>query len=115
YDQAAIVANFVCSRPHRNVAWQWFQGAAKNGAVLALLPLPGDHVSMVWSVGEAEARRLLEMDAATLCRELALASRGALGEFALVTPQRSFALQRLSAEHLVAPRVALAGDAAHVI
>ena len=120
YDQAAIVANFACSRAHRNVAWQWFQGpdrsaAAGGGAVLALLPLPGDHVSMVWSVGEAEARRLLEMDAATLCRELAVASRGALGEFALVTPQRSFALQRLSAERLAAPRVALAGDAAHVI
>src|SRR6185369_16728150 len=107
----AVVANFACGRPHRNVAFQWFQG----GAVLALLPLPGDHVSMVWSTTDAEAARLLALSPAALAREVALASRGSLGELALVTPQRGFNLQRLAADRLVAPRVALAGDAAHVI
>lgn len=38
YGQTAVVANFRCGKPHRNVALQWFQ----DGAVLALLPLPGD-------------------------------------------------------------------------
>ena len=115
YGQSAVVANFACSRPHRNTAWQWFQGDAKRGAVLALLPLPGDHVSMVWSVVEHEAHRLAALEGETLSREVALASHGALGELSLVTAQRSFPLQRLSAGRLVAPRVALAGDAAHVI
>lgn len=116
YGQSAVVANFACSRPHRNVAWQWFQGPGKSGgAVLALLPLPGEHVSMVWSAPDAEAQRLLALDGAALCRELEVASHGALGEFSLATAQRAFALQRLAAGRLVAARVALAGDAAHVI
>jgi 2-octaprenylphenol hydroxylase len=115
YGQTAVVANFACTRPHRNVAWQWFQGTAKAGAVLALLPLPGDHVSMVWSLRSDDAARLLALDAAVLAREVAAAAQQALGELALVTAPRAFPLQRLAAARLVAPRVALAGDAAHVI
>jgi 2-octaprenylphenol hydroxylase len=115
YGQGAVVANFACGRPHRNVAFQWFQGAHKGGAVLALLPLPGDHVSMVWSATAAEADRLLALPPAALAREVAAASHESLGELALVTPQRGFALQRVAARRLIAPRVALAGDAAHVI
>jgi len=115
YGQSAVVANFACGRAHRNVAFQWFQGGRKGGAVLALLPLPGDHVSMVWSTAAAEAARLLALAPETLARELAIASREAVGELALVTPQRAFPLQRLAADRLVASRVALAGDAAHVI
>ena len=115
YGQSAVVANFACSRPHRNVAFQWFHGAAMSGAVLALLPLPGDHVSMVWSATDAQAARLLALEPGALAREVAAASREAVGELAPVTPQRGFKLRQLVAERLVAPRVALAGDAAHVI
>lgn len=111
YGQTAVVANFECAKPHRNVAHQWFAG----GAVLALLPLPGDHVSMVWSTGAAEAARLLALESGSLAREVAVAAGGMLGELSLVTAPRGFPLQRLSASRLVAPRVALAGDAAHVI
>jgi len=115
YGQTAVVANFACARPHRNVAYQWFQGAAKGGAVLALLPLSGDHASMVWSTTAAQAARLLALDGERLAREVAAAARHALGELSPVTPPRGFTLQRLAARRLVAPRVALAGDAAHVI
>ncbi len=83
--------------------------------MLALLPLPGDHVSMVWCVSDAEAARLLALAPAALAAEVAAASRDALGELALVTPPRGFGLRRLAAGRLIAPRVALAGDAAHVI
>ena len=115
YGQTAVVANFACDRPHRNVALQWFQGGQNEGAVLAFLPLSGNHVSMVWSVGDAEASRLIALDAAALAQEVAAASRHALGALALVTPPRGFALQRLVARRLIAPRIALVGDAAHVI
>ena len=115
YGQTAVVANFACTRPHRNVAYQWFQGGAKGGAVLALLPLPGDHVSIVWSTTDAEAARLLALDGAALAQEVAKAAHSALGEFALVTAARGFPLQRLAARRLVAPRIALAGDSAHVV
>lgn len=111
YPQRAVVANFACETPHRDVALQWFQG----GPVLALLPLPGNHVSMVWSTHIDEAARLLSLEPAALCREVAAASGHLLGEFSLVTPARAFALRRISALRMVAPRVALVGDAAHVI
>ena len=70
---------------------------------------------MVWSVPGAEAQRLLALDAETLAREVAAASGHALGELSLVTAARAFPLRRLAAARMVAPRVALAGDAAHVL
>ena len=109
YAQSAIVANFACERPHRGVAYQWFQG----GPVLALLPLPGERVSMVWSTAEAE--RLMDLDAQDLCREVGRAAGGVLGELRLLCAPRAFPLQRLAAQRMVAPRVALVGDAAHVV
>jgi ubiquinone biosynthesis UbiH/UbiF/VisC/COQ6 family hydroxylase len=111
YGQSAVVANFRCEKPHANVALQWFQ----RGAVLALLPLPGEHVSMVWSLPAEEARRICGLSEESLGREVEAAARGALGALAVVTPPRSYPLRRLAAARLVTPRVALAGDAGHVI
>lgn len=104
YGQSAVVANFRCAKPQPNVALQWFQ----HGAVLALLPLPDGHVSMVWSTAE-------HIDEESLAEQVRSASHGVLGELQLVTAPRSYALQRLAAKRLVAPRVALVGDAGHVI
>ena len=111
YGQSAVVANFACERPHRNVALQWFQG----GPVLALLPLPGQHVSMVWSTGDEDAARLMAQEGGALAREVAGASGHALGELSLVSPARSLSLRALTAARSVASRVALVGDAAHVV
>ena len=111
YGQVAVVANFACRNRHQNTALQWFLG----GPVLALLPLPGNHVSMVWSTTEAHAAHLLSLAPAALALEVAQASRNALGELDVVTPARGFALRRMIAERMVAPRVALVGDAAHVV
>lgn len=111
YGQTAVVANFSCERPHRQVAWQWFQG----GPVLALLPLPGDRVSMVWSVADAEASRLMALAPEDLCAAVGAASNHALGELGPVTAPRAFPLRRLRARRAIAPRIALLGDAAHVI
>jgi len=111
YEQAAVVANFNCEKPHRGVAHQWFQG----GPVLALLPLPGAQVSMVWSLPAERAASVVALSADALCREVEAASRGALGALSLSTPPKRYALRRLRAQRLVQARVALVGDAAHVI
>jgi 2-octaprenylphenol hydroxylase len=111
YGQSAVVANFACERPHRNVALQWFQG----GPVLALLPLPGERVSMVWSTTDADAARLLALEGNALAREVAHACAHALGELSLLSPARSFALRSLIAARSIGPRAALVGDAAHVV
>lgn len=111
YEQAALVANFHCEKPHGNTALQWFQG----GPVLALLPLPGNQVSMVWSLPAAEAARLSALSPVGLADEVTLASRHTLGALAPASATRTFPLRRLSARRLVAPRVALVGDAGHVV
>jgi 2-octaprenylphenol hydroxylase len=111
YGQRAVVANFACERAHRDTARQWFL----RGEVLAFLPLPGDRVSMVWSVGEAEAERLLALEPEALGRAAGAASAHALGELRLEGRARAYPLQRIAAARIVAARVALVGDAAHVI
>jgi len=111
YAQSALVANFRCERPHDGVAQQWFQ----RGPVLALLPLPDQQVSMVWSLPEARAQTVARLPADALCREVESASRHMLGALTLTTAPRHYALRKLRAERLVQPRVALVGDAAHVI
>ncbi len=111
YGQSAVVANFRCERAHRDTAYQWFQ----HGPVLALLPLPGGQVSMVWSLPAAEVERVLRLEPQALAQEVEAASRGVLGGLQLAAAPRSYPLRRLAARRMVAPRVALAGDAAHVI
>jgi len=111
YGQSAVVANFACERAHANTAYQWFQ----CGPVLALLPLRGSHVSMVWSLPAADAERIGALAPEALCREVEAATHGVLGQLSLATAPRSYPLRRLSARRLVAPRVALVGDAGHVI
>lgn len=108
YGQTAVVANFRSAMPHRNTAYQWFGG----GPVLALLPLPGNCVSMVWSLPSEQAEGI---NAENVTAQVESASRSLLGGLTLVTPPRSFRLRRVSAHRMIAPRVALAGDAAHVV
>lgn len=111
YGQQGVVANFACERPHRNVAYQWF----RTDGVLAYLPLPGKLISMVWSAPDALASELLSLPAADLCSRVTQAGQHALGELSPVTASAAFPLALVSVNSMVRPRVALIGDAAHVI
>jgi ubiquinone biosynthesis UbiH/UbiF/VisC/COQ6 family hydroxylase len=110
YDQTAIVANFAIERPHHGRAWQWFQA---DGSVLAWLPLPGRHVSIVWSAANERAAKLRELDDVAFAAAIADAGGRALGDFRLVTPRATFPLNWLKPASPTATRVALVGDAAH--
>jgi 2-octaprenylphenol hydroxylase len=111
YGQRAIVAGVRSERPHRHTAWQRFLATGP----LALLPLPGNLVSIVWSATEPRAADLLAMTPAQFNAELTSASAGVLGELQLAGERAAFPLRRLAARRYVRPRVALVGDAAHVI
>jgi ubiquinone biosynthesis UbiH/UbiF/VisC/COQ6 family hydroxylase len=111
YGQLGVVANFSCEKPHRGIAFQWFQ----REGVLALLPLPGDRVSMVWSIESGRGRRLVALPAADLAAEVESASAGALGRLKRITPAGAFPLMLQRVPQIVKPRLALAGDAAHNI
>ena len=109
YRQHGVVANFTCELPHRGIAYQWFQ---PNG-ILALLPLPGNRVSMVWSVSPEQSAELLSLTHEELCTKVAAAAQHTLGAMQVITPPAAFPLRMLTLPHIVAPRVALIGDAAH--
>lgn len=109
YRQTGVVANFETAEDHRGAAYQWF----RDDGVLALLPLPGRRVSMVWSAADDHAQVLLALPAAALAEKVMEASAGALGALRLITPAAGFPLRLAHVPKLVAPRIALAGDAAH--
>lgn len=128
YRQLGVVANFRCELPHQDTAWQWFLGCpqklmadeeAENGEILALLPLPGNRVSMVWSAEEGHARELVGLSPEALAATVMQAASGAVGArfgtLRCITPAQGFPLVLQRAEQFVQPHVALVGDAAHVI
>ena len=111
YGQSGVVANFSCAVPHRAVAWQWF----RDDGVLAWLPLPGNRLSMVWSTPTGHAEELLALADAELCAQVGAAGGNALGELQLITRPAAFPLVAMKANSLLSSRVALVGDAAHVV
>ncbi len=111
YGQLGVVANFACARAHRNIAYQWF----RRDGVLAYLPLPDRRVSIVWSTPEAHGRELLALEPVVLCRRVAEAGGEVLGALEPLTAPAAFPLSRLLASRIGQGRVALIGDAAHVV
>jgi len=109
YPQHGVVANFIAEKSHRGTAFQWFQ----PDGILALLPLPQQMVSMVWSVSPEKSAALLALPDEELCAQVAAASHHTLGELKLITPPAAFPLRLLNLPHIIAPRLALVGDAAH--
>ncbi|EJL88626.1 Ubiquinone biosynthesis hydroxylase, UbiH/UbiF/VisC/COQ6 family [Herbaspirillum sp. CF444] len=114
YGQRAIVTNFACEKAHQGVAHQWFTAAE---GIVALLPLPGRRVSLVWSAPDALAETLLRQSAAQLAQHLAKYASHALGALTPLEPElvRDFPLTLVKPHAMTAARVALIGDAAHVI
>lgn len=109
YQQHGVVANFTTELPHRGIAHQWF----RPDGILALLPLPGNRVSMVWSVSPEKSAELLALTHEELCARVFEASHRTLGELSVITPAAAFPLRLLVLPQISAPRVALIGDAAH--
>jgi ubiquinone biosynthesis UbiH/UbiF/VisC/COQ6 family hydroxylase len=111
YHQHGVVANFNIGKAHRGIAYQWFT----PDGILALLPLPGKRISIVWSVSPEQSAELLALTHEEFSARVSEASNHTLGELQVITPPASFALRVLNLAHLTRPRLALIGDAAHNI
>ena len=111
YEQAAVVANFKCDRPHLNTAWQWFT----DEGVVALLPLPGNHVSLVWSAPSELGAHLMALTPDQLAARVTERCARTLGELGAIGDAQTFPLRLVTVSRLIASRVALVGDAAHVV
>jgi 2-octaprenylphenol hydroxylase len=114
YHQKAIVANFVCEKPHHGVAHQWFTCA---DGIIALLPLPGERVSLVWSAPEVLAETLMHESLGELAIRLGEHADSVLGLLKPLQPEtvKAVPLSLVRPHAIVAPHVALVGDAAHVV
>ena len=114
YGQRAIVSNFECDQPHHGTAYQWF---TSSEGIVALLPLPGQRVSLVWSAPEALAQTLLRESLTQLAERLSAMPGHPLGQLRPLQPElvKAFPLRLMRPHSIVAPRVALIGDAAHVV
>lgn len=120
YEHVAVVANFEGELPHLDTARQWFS----DEGIVAQLPLPPvlgadgrrrSRASLVWSAPPSLADELCALPPEGLARRVADAWAGTLGTLRVLTPARTFPLARMQARRLAAPRVALVGDAAHLV
>ncbi len=115
YPQHAVVANFDTTLPHRDCAWQWF---GPHG-VLALLPLPAPsgrgRAGIVWSAPPPLADQLMALEPQALADHVAAQSHHVLGSMTTITPPQRYPLRLIRAARVIGPRLALIGDAAHVV
>lgn len=111
YGARAVVAHVRSERPHEGTAWQRFLCSGP----LAFLPLADGRSSIVWSLPEAEAARVLALDDAAFCAELGAAFDFRLGPIASVSRRAAFPLRLRLAGQFVQGRCVLVGDAAHLV
>ena len=111
YPQTGIVTTVAHERPHRGIAVEHFLPAGP----FAILPMTGDRSSIVWTEHAALAPLLLALPVAEFAAELRARFGDFLGAIAPVGPRWRYPLSLLLAERYVAGRLALVGEAAHVI
>ena len=111
YGQSGIVCTVAHERPHNGRAEEHFLPAGP----FAILPLPGNRSSIVWTERTADAERLVAGDPFLLEAELEQRFGLKLGEITVEDKARAWPLGLTLARAFVAPRFALAGDAAHGI
>lgn len=118
YGQRGLVAFVESEQPHNATCWQRFLPTGP----LAFLPFAdgandaqGRTSSIVWTLPEVEAERLLQVEPAAFLRELESAFAGTLGALTRVSKRAAFPLRRQLVQQLVAGRVVVIGDAAHTV
>ncbi|NWG26736.1 MAG: ubiquinone biosynthesis hydroxylase [Pseudorhodoplanes sp.] len=111
YGQSGIVTTIAHERDHNGRAEEHFLPAGP----FAILPLKGKRSSIVWTEESGEADRLVALSDADFLAEVERRFGLHLGAIALAGPRRAYPLGLSIARSFMAERIALVGDAAHVI
>lgn len=111
YPQTALALNFGHSRSHADTSTEFHTPSGP----FTLVPLPGLRSSLVWVVEPGEAERLLTLSDEALSAEIERRSHSILGKVAVEPGRGAFPLAIQTAHAFGARRVALVGEAAHVI
>lgn len=110
-DQAALTFNVSHSRPHRNISTEFHtpQGPC------AFVPLPGNRSSVVWVAAPKEAERLMALTDDELSEAVERQSHSILGRLQVEPGRHLFPLAIEQPRHFAYHRIALVGEAAHVV
>lgn len=111
YAQRGVVGYVRTGRPHEATAWQRFLPTGP----LALLPWVDGSCSIVWTLPEDEAARVLALDDDAFGRAITTAFDARLGAIDPLGPRAAFRLQRQLSETQHRGRVLVIGDAAHAV
>lgn len=111
YDQSAIACNFTHSASHDDTCTELHRPAGP----LTVVPLPGRESSLVWVERPHECARLLQLADQAFARELEERLQGLLGGIIRLTPRATFPLSGLTVRRFARHRIALIGEAAHLI
>jgi 2-octaprenyl-6-methoxyphenol hydroxylase len=111
YDQSAIVTTVAHEREHNGRADEHFLPAGP----FAILPLTGKRCSIVWTENTREAQRIVALPDDEFHKELEKRFGLQLGDLKVIGPRRAFPLGLFTARTFIGDRLALIGDAAHII
>ncbi|WP_017429733.1 UbiH/UbiF/VisC/COQ6 family ubiquinone biosynthesis hydroxylase [Vreelandella jeotgali] len=111
YRQRALITNVETELPQQDVSWQCFTPTGP----LAMLPLPGHHASLIWYDRDMTTRTREMLSDEALARAIEAAFPARLGNLLRVTGRASFPIKRQHARRYIGKRLALIGDAAHVV
>jgi 2-octaprenyl-6-methoxyphenol hydroxylase len=116
YPQSALTVRLSHRLPHRDFSTEFHT----RGGPLTLVPLPGgpnapNRSSLVWVMSEQDARQRAALDDEALSREIELAAHSLLGAMRIEGERGFFPMTRRVAPKIAAERLALVGDAAHVL
>lgn len=111
YTQVALTLCLTHTRPHRDTSTEFHNASGP----FTLVPLPGNRSSLVWVLDPVDADELATLDQDELAGEIERASHSILGKIEVEPGCGRFPLTRASADRFAAKRIALVGEAAHVI
>jgi 2-octaprenyl-6-methoxyphenol hydroxylase len=111
YQQVGIVTTVAHERPHAGIAVEHFLPAGP----FAILPMTGNRSSIVWTENAALAPHLMKLPDGEFAKELHSRFGDFLGRIEPVGPRWAYPLSLMQAERYIARRLALVGEAAHVI
>lgn len=111
YPQSALAVRFEHTRPHGNISTEFH----RRGGPLTTVPLPGNQSSLVWVDTPETMADLMALEPDAFCATLEDNLQGLLGGVVDAGPRSAFPLSGLSVASMGRQRVALVGEAAHVL
>lgn len=111
YPQTAVTFNLAHARPHRDISTEFHTPQGP----FTLVPLPGRRSSLVFVTDPASAQRVTALDRTALAEELERRSHSILGKLEVEPGRGVFPLTMETARRFASCRIALIGEAAHVL